>query len=48
MIEAIKVLCEGTDEKDKVKVEMQTFKYFMVTNGEKLQDHEIDDILLDC
>ena len=48
MIEAIKVLCEGNDEKDKVKIEVQNFRYFMVTNGEKLAEHEIDEILLDC
>ena len=49
MIEALKVLNQdGNDEKDKVKLEVQNFRYYMVTNGEKLADHEIDDILLDC
>ena len=48
MIEAIKVLCDSTDDKDKVKIDLQTFKYYMGSNGEKLADHEIDEILLDC
>ena len=48
MIEALKVLnTDGNDEKDKVKLEVQNFKYVMITNGEKLADHEIDEILLD-
>ena len=47
MIEAIKVLVEG-EEKDKVKIEVQNFKYYMLSNGEKLADHEIEEILLDC
>ena len=48
MIEAIKVLTDGNDDKDKVKIEVQTFRYSMINNGEKLAEHEIDEILLDC
>mgnify|MGYP006096036763 CR=1 FL=1 len=49
MVEALKVLKQdGDDEKDKVKLEVSNFRYYMITNGEKLADHEIDDILLDC
>ena len=49
MIEAIKVLePDGADAKDKVKLEVQTLKYSMMTNGEKMQDHEVEEILADC
>ena len=50
MIEAIKVLNQENteDDKTKAKVEVTNFRYFMINNGEKLAEHEIDEILLDC
>ena len=48
MIEAIKVLSDaGADDKDKVKLEVGQFKYSMTTNGEKLADHEYEEIYAD-
>ena len=47
MIEAIKVLSDGADEKEKVKLDVTQFKYSMTTNGEKLADHEYEEIYAD-
>ena len=45
MIEAIKVLSDaGADDKDKVKLEVGQFKYSMTTNGEKLAEHEYEEV----
>ena len=49
MIEAIKVLnSEAGDEKDKVKLSIEQLKYSMMQFGEKMQEHEIEEILQDC
>ena len=48
MIEAIKVLVGEGEEKDKVKIAVEQFKYFMINTGEKMQDHEVEEILADC
>ena len=48
MIEAIKVLLHETDEKDKLKIGVETFRHFMTTSGEHLDDHVIEALLKDC
>ena len=49
MIEAIKVLTEASaDEKDKVKLNIEQLKYSMMQYGEKMQEHEVEEILQDC
>ena len=46
MIEAIKVLnSEAGDEKDKVKLSIEQLKYSMMQFGEKMQEHEVEEIL---
>ena len=47
MIEAVKVLSDGVDDKDKVKLEVSSFKYAMCSNGEKLADHEYEEVYAD-
>ena len=51
MIEAIKVLCNdigGSDEKDKLKIPVDVLKTTLTSLGEKMDDHEIQEILDDC
>ena len=48
MIEAIKVLVGEGDEKDKIKIPVEQIKYFMASTGEKMPDHEIENVLADC
>ena len=51
MIEAIKVLCSdmgGSDEKDKLKIPVDTLRMSLTAQGEKLDEHEIQEILDDC
>ena len=46
MIEAIKVLTDGgADEKEQGQMEITTLKLLMTTMGEKMQEHEIEEIL---
>ena len=49
MIEAIKVLTADTggDEKEQGGIEVQYLKSSLTTMGEKMQEHEIEEILQD-
>ena len=57
MIEAIKTLCQEqvVNDEDKnrdgpkqLKINVEQIKFYMSTSGEKMQDHEIEEILADC
>ena len=51
MIEAIKLLAEsgGAEEKDKtIRINVEQLKNFMMNNGEKMQEVEVEEILADC
>lgn len=45
MIEALKMLIQGDEEKLKISTDL--FKYAMMNNGEKMLDHQIEEILTD-
>ena len=52
MKEAIKVLAPQNDEDDaddkRLKIGVETLRYALGHWGEKMADHEIDEIMLDC
>ena len=52
MIEAIKLLAtnenDAENEKQELKIKISTLKYFMTGQGEKLAEHEFEEIMLDC
>lgn len=49
MIEALKVFGEssGGDDREKVKLTVDQFKYAMMNMGEKMLEHQIEEILTD-
>jgi Ca2+-binding EF-hand superfamily protein len=49
MIEAIKVLVDNSEdkEKEKVKVTVEGFKFNMTMMGEKMLEHNVEEILTD-
>ena len=48
MTEAIKVLVGAVEDKDKVKINVDTIRYYMLNIGEKMDEHELELILADC
>ena len=48
MIEALKIFGDSNpDDKEKGKLTVEQFKYAMMTNGEKMLEHQIEEILTD-
>ena len=51
MIEAIKLLASNDSEendKQNLKIEIDKLRFFMTNQGEKLNEHEFEEIMLDC
>ena len=46
MIEALKMLIHGEGE-EKLKISTDLFKYAMMNNGEKMLEHQVEEILTD-
>jgi len=49
MIEALKVLVDVSDEKEKekLKLSVEQFKFAMMNLGEKMLEHQVEEILTD-
>ena len=49
MIEALKVLVDSSDDKEreKMKISVEQFKFYMMTSAEKMHEHQVEEILTD-
>ena len=50
MIEALQFVVNDTQDsdKDKLKISTADLKFFLMNNGEKMAEHEVEEILQDC